>query len=204
MFSHPLILEGDAVRLEPLETRHIALLMKVAKATPEIFKYTSTPVTDEQAEAYFGRAFKEREQGRAYPFVLLKPNGEVVGTSRFADILWQHRNAELGYTWLTPQVQGSSINTESKYLMLQHAFETLDFVRIQIITDTRNVRSQGAIRSLGATYEGTLRAHHIAKGDYIRDSLVFSIIRSEWPRVKAHLEGKLGAKRAQTKQIKAD
>ena len=200
MFSHPLILEGDTVRLEPLETRHIAPLMKVAKATPEVFQYTSTPVTDEQAEAYFERAFKEREQGRAYPFVLLKPKGEVVGTSRFADILWQHRNAELGYTWLTPQVQGSSINLESKYLMLQHAFETLDFVRIQIITDTRNVRSQQAIRSLGATYEGTLRAHHIAKGDYIRDSLVFSIIHSEWPRVKAHLEKKLGAKRERTQK----
>ena len=197
MFSHPLILEGDTVRLEPLEERHIAPLMKIAKATPDLFQYTSTPVTDAQADAYFERAFKEREQGRAYPFVMVhKPSGEVVGTSRFADIVWQHRNAELGYTWLTPKVQGSSVNVESKYLMLEHAFETLDFLRVHIITDTRNARSQRAIRTLGATYEGTLRSHHLAKGDYIRDTMVFSIIYREWPKVKAHLEERMRSKRA--------
>ena len=195
MISHPLVLEGQVVKLEPLEETHIASLMEIARATPELFRYTSTPVTDEQAEAYFERAFREREQGRAYPFVLVhKPNGDVVGTSRFADILWHHRNAELGYTWLTPQVQGSSVNVESKYLMLKHAFEALDFLRVHIITDTRNTHSQRAIRALGATYEGTLRAHHIAKGDYIRDTMVFSIIYSEWPKVKERLEERIEAK----------
>ncbi len=179
----------------PLEETHTAPLMEIARATPELFRYTSTPVTDEQAEAYFERAFREREQGRAYPFVLVhKPSGDIVGTSRFADILWHHRNAELGYTWLTPQVQGTSVNVESKYLMLKHAFEALDFLRVHIITDTRNTHSQRAIRALGATYEGTLRAHHIAKGNYIRDTMVFSIIYSEWPEVKERLEKRTEAK----------
>ena len=195
MISHPLVLEGQVVKLEPLEETHIAPLMKIARATPELFRYTSTPVTDEQAEAYFERAFREREQGRAYPFVFVhKPSGDVVGTSRFADILWHHRNAELGYTWLTPEMQGSSVNVESKYLMLKHAFEALDFLRVHIITDTRNTHSQRAIRALGATYEGTLRAHHIAKGEYIRDTMVFSIIYSEWPKVKERLEERIEAK----------
>ena len=198
MISHPLTLEGDVVRLEPLEERHIPPLMAIAKATPELFKYTSTPVTDEQAEDYFGRAFEEREQGRAYPFTLVyKTSGAVVGTSRFADIVWRHRNAELGFTWLTPRVQGSSVNVESKFLMLRHAFEALDFLRVHIITDTRNSQSQRAIRALGATYEGTMRAHHVAKGDYVRDTMVFSVIRSEWPKVRAHLQRRMDAKREQ-------
>ena len=196
MISHPLILEGKVVRLEPLEDHHIGPLMDIAKATPDLFHYTSTPVTDAQADAYFARAFREREQSRAYPFTLVhKLSGKVVGTSRFADISWPHRNAELGYTWLTPDVQGSSVNVESKYLMLRHAFEALDFLRVHVITDTRNAQSQRAIRALGATYEGTMRAHHVAKGDYVRDTMVFSIIYREWPEVKAHLEGRMAAKR---------
>lgn len=198
MISHPLVLEGGVVRLEPLAEQHIPALMDIAKATPELFQYTSTPVTDEQADDYFARAFKEREQGRAYPFTLIhKPNGNIVGTSRFADITQRHRNAELGFTWLTPDVQGTSVNVESKYLMLKHAFEVLELLRVHIITDTRNARSQRAIRALGARYEGTLRAHHVAKGDYIRDTMVFSIIYSDWAEVKAHLEGRIEAKRAQ-------
>lgn len=197
MISHPLVLEGDSVRLEPLAEAHITPLMDIAKATPDLFRYTSTPVTDEQAESYFERAFEEREQGRAYPFTLIhKPSDKVVGTSRFADIVWRHRNAELGFTWLTPDVQGTSVNVESKYLMLEHAFEALDFLRVHIITDTRNAHSQRAIRALGATYEGTLRAHHVAKGDYIRDTMVFSIIYRDWTHVKARLERRIAAKRA--------
>ena len=197
MISHPLILEGRAVRLEPLTEAHIPALMDIAKATPDLFKYTSTPVTDEQAEDYFSRAFKERDEGRAYPFTLIhKPSGDIAGTSRFADIVWRHRNAELGFTWLTPDVQGTSVNVESKYLMLEHAFEALKLLRVHIITDTRNSRSQRAIRTLGAQYEGTLRAHHVAKGDYIRDTMVFSIIYSDWEEVKAHLERRIEAKRA--------
>ena len=197
MISHPLVLEGRVVRLEPLAEQHIGPLMDIAKATPDLFKYTSTPVTDEQAEDYFARAFKERDEGRAYLFTLVyKPEDKIVGTSRFADIVQRHRNAELGFTWLTPDVQGTSVNVESKYLMLQHAFEALELLRVHIITDTRNSRSQRAIRALGAQYEGTLRAHHVAKGGYIRDTMVFSIIRSDWAHVKAHLEGRIEAKRA--------
>ncbi len=201
MISHPLVLEGRVVRLEPLAEAHIPALMDIAKATPELFKYTSTPVTDEQAEDYFARAFEERGEGRAYPFTLFhklgdNSEGKIVGTSRFADIVPRHRNAELGFTWLTPKVQGTSVNVESKYLMLRHAFEVLDLLRVHIITDTRNARSQRAIRALGAQYEGTLRAHHVAKGDYVRDTMVFSIIYSDWPSVKAHLEARMEAKRA--------
>ena len=201
MFEHPLVLEGTSVRLEPLAPSHIPDLLAIAEATPEGFRYTSTPTTPAEAEAYFGRAFSERDRGVAYPFVLLgkgEDGGEteVVGTSRFADIRLAHRGCELGFTWLAPQVRGTAVNLESKYLMLRHAFEQLDFLRVYFYTDARNTRSQRAILKLGATYEGTLRAERVMQDGFVRDTLLYSVIHSEWADVKAGLEARLAAKRA--------
>jgi len=197
MFEHPLVLEGTSVRLEPLAPRHIPDLLAIAGATPELYTYTSTPTTPAEAEAYFERAFDERERGVAYPFVLLVEN-RVVGTSRFADIRSAHRGCELGFTWLAPQVQGTAVNPESKYLMLRHAFEVLDFLRVYFYTDARNVRSQRAILKLGAVYEGTLRAERVMQDGFVRDTVVYSVIHSDWAVVKAGLETRLAAKLAPT------
>jgi RimJ/RimL family protein N-acetyltransferase len=196
--AHPLYLSGAAVTLVPLEAQHIAPLMQIAQASPERFRYTSTPTTPAEADAYFGRAFREREQGRAYPFALLA-GGEVVGTSRYADISYANRNCELGFTWLAPPVQGGSVNVESKYLLLRHAFETLDFLRVYFYTDARNAQSRRAIEKLGAHYEGTLRAERVMKDGHIRDTLLFSVIHSEWPVVKKGLEARLAARLGSTK-----
>ena len=187
--------------LEPLGTQHIAPLLRIAQGSPEAFRYTSTPTTPEEAKAYFERAFGERERGVAYPFVLLgsdKDGGEVLGTSRFADIRPAHRGCELGFTWLAPQVRGTAVNLESKYLMLRHAFEVMDFLRVYFYTDARNTRSQRAILKLGAVYEGTLRAERVMKDGFIRDTLLYSVIHSDWPDVKAGLEAQLAAKLAPT------
>lgn len=164
--------------------------MAIAKATPEVFLYTSTPTTDAEAEVYFGRAFKERAAGSTYAFALLV-GGEVVGTSRFADIRWPHRNCELGFTWLSPQVQGTGVNTESKYLMLSYAFQTLEFLRVYFYTDARNGRSQRALERLGAVYEGTLRAERVMKDGFVRDTRVYSVVQREWPVLRAGLEARL-------------
>ena len=188
---HPLTLTGRLVTLEPLEAVHIAPLLAISKASPELYRYTSAPTTDAESETYFARAFDEREAGVAYPFAILV-GGEVAGTSRYADIRAAHRNCELGFTWLAPQFQGTGVNTESKYLMLRHAFETLDFLRVYLYTDARNTRSQRAIRKLGAVYEGTLRAERVMKDGFIRDSMLSSIIYSDWPEVKRNLEARLG------------
>jgi len=185
------------VRLEPLAPRHIPDLLAIAGATPELYTYTSTPTTPAEAEAYFERAFSERERGVAYPFVLLVEN-RVVGTSRFADIRVTHRNCELGFTWLEPRVQGTAVNPESKYLMLRHAFEVLDFLRVYFYTDARNARSQRAILKLGAVYEGTLRAERVMQDGFVRDTVVYSVIHSDWAVVKAGLEIRLAAKLAPT------
>lgn len=195
MIAHPLTLTGKVVRLEPLEREHIGALMAIATTSPEQFQYTSTPVNDEQREAYFTKAFRMREEGTAYAFVIRHlPSGRVVGSSRYSDILWHYRNCELGYTWIDPSLQGSAVNSESKLLMLGYAFETLDFVRVQIHTDVRNRQSQEAIRALGAVYEGVLRNHMINKQGYVRDTMVFSVIDRDWPRVKRQLEARVEAK----------
>lgn len=112
--------------------------------------------------------------------------------SRYADIRWSHRNCEIGFTWLAPKTQGTGVNTESKYLMLCYAFEVLDFLRVYLYTDARNKRSQQAIRKLGAVYEGTLRAERVMKDGFIRDTMLFSVIHTDWPEVKQNLEARLG------------
>lgn len=177
--------------LEPLTEAHLEPLLEIALAAPEHYRFTSTPTTPAEAEAYFSRAFRERDAGTAYPFAVLV-RGEVVGTSRYADIRAAHRNCELGFTWLAPRVQGTGVNAESKYLMLRHAFEELGFLRVYFYTDARNERSQRAIRKLGAVYEGTLRAERVMKDGFIRDTLLFSVIHTDWPEVKRNLEARLG------------
>lgn len=190
--QHPVTLEGDLLRLIPLEREHIGPLMQVSTASPHEYRFTSTPVTDEQAERYFDTAFEERAAGRAYPFVVLNlPSEEIIGSTRFADIRWQHRNAELGYTWFRSDMLRSGVNVESKLLMLTFAFESLQLVRVQIHTDKRNLRSQGAIEALGAVYEGTLRRHMISKDGFVRDTVVYSIVDEDWPGVRKLLRERL-------------
>ena len=194
--QHPLVLEGQEVTLEPLAEGHTEPLLKIAAASPEHYRYTSTPTTPGEAETYFSRAFRERDEGAAYPFTIIA-NGQVVGTSRYSSLDYGKRNCELGYTWLEPSVQGTGVNLESKYLMLRHAFETLDFLRVYFYTDARNARSERAIRKLGAVYEGTLRAERVMKDGHIRDTMLFSIVYSEWPEVKRGLEVRFSSAPAQ-------
>lgn len=196
MIREPIILIGETVELKPLMPEHVPALFDIARSYPEEFALTSTPVTEAQRDAYFARAFREREAGLAYPFVMLEPASQaVIGTTRYAEIRWQHRNCELGYTWFHPRYFGSAVNVESKFLLLQHAFETLQFLRVQLNTDVRNLRSQRAIEALGATYEGTLRRHQVTKDGYVRDTKVYAIVDCDWPAVKARLLARLAQKK---------
>lgn len=171
--------------------------MAIARAHPEEFRLTSTPITDEQRAAYFGKAFADQDRGDAFVFVLKHAEtGQLVGTSRLTEISRQHRNCELGYTWIDPRWHGTAMNVESKFLLLGFAFEDLELLRVQIRTDVRNVRSQAAIRSLGAIYEGVLRRHMITKDGFVRDSMVFSITDLDWPQVKGQLQERIRRKQA--------
>lgn len=124
--------------------------------------------------------------------IIDQATNQVVGSTRFLDISSQHRQLEIGSTWLTPSVWRTRMNTECKYLLLKHCFEVLETIRVQIKTDRRNVQSQRAIERLGAVKEGVLRRHRILPDGYVRDTVYYSVIDEEWPAVKARLEAFLG------------
>ena len=188
----PLILEGKHVRLEPLTRAHLGPLVAAAQAE-EISTYLpinlKAPGTmEERIELFLAR----QAQGIEYPFaVVTRDEGRVVGTTSYLDVSDENRSTEIGWTWYTPDVWGTAVNPEGKLLLLQHAFEDWNAIRIFFKTDARNLRSQAALRKLGAQYEGTLRSHRILADGFRRDSMYFSILDSEWPTVKARLEERL-------------
>ena len=131
-------------------------------------------------------------QKNQLPFVIVNRQSErVVGSTRFYEIFPHDRKAAIGYTWLAKCAQRTSINTEAKLLLLTHAFETWDCVRVELITDVRNEQSRAAILRLGAKQEGILRKHLILPSGRVRDSVFFSIIDDEWPEVKERLRRRL-------------
>lgn len=190
VFDSPLTLEGDLIRLEPLAPRHVPALMRVARASPAAFALTNTPLTDEEERRYFERAFRDRDAGTGYPFVvLLREHGTVVGTTRFNHLELAECRCDIGYTWIDPAYQRTGVNREAKRLMLGHAFEVLGVNRVQFQTDERNLRSCRALERLGAKREGVLRMHAIARDGFPRNSVIYSVIAPEWPAVKEALEG---------------
>ena len=189
-------LEGPLVRLRPLAREDVQPLTELALAHRHAFRLTSTPATAEQAERYFQRAFADMEAGSAWVVAVEDRARRLLGSSRLTDIDRHHRRCELGYTWYQPDVFGSGVNVDCKRLLLSVAFERLELVRVQIHTDTRNLRSQRAIRALGARYEGVLRRHMITKDGYVRDTMVFSVTDEDWPQVRRRLEERLARRLA--------
>jgi RimJ/RimL family protein N-acetyltransferase len=160
---------------------------------PELWElipyHVSTP--DDMA-AYIQTALDAQAAGTALPFATVhEPSGQVVGSTRYMNIDAANRRLEIGSTWIAAPWRRTAINTEAKYLMLRHAFETLGCIRVELKTDALNQRSRNAIRRIGATEEGTLRQHVITWSGRLRDTVYFSILDSEWPRVKRDLEQKL-------------
>ena len=192
MNIEPVTLEGTHVRLEPLSLAHHEALT-AAGLDESIWRWNPTPVrTGEEMRAYIELALEEQARGTALPFATIeRSSGEVVGSTRFANIDVAHRRLEIGWTWINPRWQRTFVNTEAKYLMLSHAFETLGCQRVELKTDSLNEQSRNAILRLGAKEEGTFRNHMITSTGRIRHSIYFSIIDSEWPATKARLEEKL-------------
>jgi N-acetyltransferase len=188
----PLTLEGPHVRLEPLSTSHEESLLSAA-ADGELWNSTVTIVPSrETIAAYIATALRSQIEGNTLPFVVIrKASGRAVGSTRFFHIDRDHRRVEIGYTWLAASAQRSEVNTESKLLMLTHAFEHWNCIRVEFVTDILNIQSRTAILRLGATQEGVLRNHMIMPGGRYRDSVCFSIIEAEWPDIKARLEARL-------------
>lgn len=190
MKLEPAVLEGVRVRLVPLAREHAAGIYEAAQAE-EIWAYMPYAIDSlEMAEHFVEETLKRVEQGLDLAFVVIdKETEQIIGSTRYLDISLPNKGLEIGWTWYHPSVWRSRVNTECKYLLLRHAFETLNFLRVQIKTDNRNVRSQNAIARLGAVREGVLRNHMVLGSGYVRDTVFFSVIDREWPEVKAKLEG---------------
>ncbi len=185
-------LEGGRIRLEPLGEQHHAALCAVG-LDDELWRWTPKPVrTAEDMAAYVAVALGERAAGRALPFAIIdKATGQAIGSTRYGAIEPAHRRVEIGWTWLGRPWQRTAANTEAKYLLLRHAFETLGCIRVELKTDALNERSRAAIRRIGAREEGTLRSHMITASGRVRDTVYYSILEREWPEVRRVLESRL-------------
>ncbi|WNR45732.1 GNAT family N-acetyltransferase [Paenibacillus roseipurpureus] len=187
------LLDGVRVTLLPLQESHIPGLTDAAN-DPAIWAYMTPLRNQDDVERFVHQALQEQQAGKGIPFsVYDKQQDKIVGSTRLFDIFAEHRNLEIGHTWYNPGVWRTRVNTECKYLLLTHCFETLDQLRVQIKTDLRNERSQTAIARLGAQREGILRQHRVMHDGYIRDTVMFSILDKEWPQVKERLQGFLNA-----------
>jgi len=188
----PVTLEGQYVRLEPLSLAHHDELCEVG-LDEELWRWTPEVArTPEDMRAYIEAALTAQAAGTALPFATVeKSTGRAIGSTRFGNIDRANRRVEIGWTWLGLRWQRTAANTEAKYLMLRHAFETLGCLRVEFKTDSRNAPSRKALLRIGAKEEGILRNHMITYTGRIRHTVYYSIITSEWPEVKAHLEAKL-------------
>lgn len=193
----PVTLEGRHVRLVPMTREHVPALWR-AGSDPELWRLTMAQVASEDdMRRYVEAALAAQAKGTALPFVTTDATtGQVVGSTRFGSIEAVHRRVEIGWTWIARPWQRTVVNTEAKYLMLRHAFESLGCVRVELKTDVLNARSRAAILRIGAREEGVLRKHQITEGGRVRDTVFFSVIDDEWPAVRARLEQMLAAPRA--------
>lgn len=193
MHVEPVTLEGRTVRLEPLTLDHALGLWRVAQPDPDMFDYTWVWVAHSDYDAFRENVRSMISRANRVTFaIVLAETDEPIGSTSYLDIRPEHRGLEIGATWIGRAYQGTQVNPENKYLLLRHAFEQLGAVRVQLKTDGRNLHSQRAIARLGAKLEGVLRKHLIVTDDYVRDTVMFSIIDDEWPAVKAALEERLG------------
>jgi RimJ/RimL family protein N-acetyltransferase len=188
----PLTLEGHGVRLEPLTPAHEAgLAAAVADGKLWELWYTAVPQPDGVAR-YIADALSGQAAGHMLPWAVRElATGDVIGSTRYHDIVAPIDRVEIGYTWYAARAQRSHVNTASKLLLLTHAFETIGCRVVGLRTDNFNFRSQRAIEALGAKRDGVLRHHHARRDGTVRDSVMYSILSAEWPDVKRHLTTRL-------------
>ena len=196
MVVSPAILEGVHARLELFRKAHLAELAQVG-LDEELWRWIPTPVrTREEMAAYIEAALNEEERGISLPFAIVdKAAGRAIGSTRYGNIDRTNHRVEIGWTWIAREWQRTAVNTEAKYLLLRHAFESLGCMRVELKTDSLNERSRAAILRIGAREEGVFRNHMVTASGRIRHTVYFSIIDSEWPAVKARLEAKLNTHR---------
>ena len=184
-------LKGQWVTLEPLAENHRAPLREAA-SDERIWTSTIVRGDGNAFDGWFADALAEQKSGRRLPFAVRRlEDSRYVGSTSYLDITPKHRRLEIGATWYNPHAWGTLVNPECKLLLLAHAFEVLGTERVAFVTDVLNAHSQAAIAKLGASREGVLRSHMVSQGGRMRDSVVFSIVASEWPRIRRALQARI-------------
>jgi RimJ/RimL family protein N-acetyltransferase len=186
-------LTGKCARLEPLTLDHAAALLAIGREEAIWTWMTRPPLADvADARDWIEQALAAQTAGTQLPFAIVDPRtGSVAGSTRYMNISVSDAGLEIGWTWLGSAYRRTAINTECKYLLLRHAFETLGCARVQLKTDARNDVSRRAIERIGAKFEGILRKFQATRGGLIRDTAMYSMLDREWPSVKPVLESKL-------------
>lgn len=185
--SIDLILEDERLLLRPLVQADVANLASFVKDEPTLWKYALTPIkTEQEFEQYIATAVEARQLKSAYPFIVFdKLQNKYVGSTRFYDIQLNNSSTQFGYTWYSESTWGTGLNEHCKLLLLEFAFETIGFERVEFRADNRNKRSIAAMQKIGCTVEGILRNHLPTSDGTRRDSIVLSMLKEEWPRIKA-------------------
>jgi len=185
--SIDVILEDERVLLRPLVQADVANLSSYVKDESTLWKYALTPITtDQEFEQYIATAVETRHLKSAYPFIVFdKLQNKYVGSTRFYDIQLNNSSTQFGYTWYSESTWGTGLNEHCKLLLLSFAFETIGFERVEFRADNRNKRSIAAMQKIGCTVEGILRNHLPTSDGTRRDSIVLSMLKEEWPRIKA-------------------
>jgi RimJ/RimL family protein N-acetyltransferase len=188
---NPVTLTGRWVQLEPLGESHREAL-RAAADDERIWVHTLMVARGPEFDRWFEYVLESRSSGRQFPFAVRRlADQSVVGSTSYLDVEPRHRRVEIGSTWYSPDVWGTQVNPECKFLLLAHAFEVQKMNRVSLCTDARNLHSQAAIEKLGAVKEGILRAHMITQGERVRDTVLYSIVIDDWPQVKARLTARL-------------
>jgi len=185
-------LAGRHVRLRPLDPADVDALVEVARAGDLWDLFYANVSMLKTPERWLAAVVRERDYGRALPFTVETPDGQVVGATRLMRLAPAHRRLEIGGTFYAKAVQRTGVNTEAKRMLLAHAFEVMDCQCVQIRTDLLNLRSQHAIERLGARRDGVLRGHQVMADGRLRDTVVYSILDREWPGVRQNLDYLLG------------
>ncbi len=180
-------LTGRHVTLRPLTRADGPALVEVGRTDGLWDLFYANVARLKDVDAFMNETFAEQDHGRALPFAVLDADGDVVGTTRYLRMAEKHRRLEIGGTFYATAVQRTGVNTETKLLLLGHAFDVLGCQCVQIRTDALNKRSQAAIERLGATRDGVLRGHQVMAGGRLRDTVVYSILDREWPGVRQNL-----------------
>lgn len=187
LLTEPLVLENHHVRLEPLAADHADDLAEAATGLEDAW-YTSVPAAPTEEIAF---RLAERDAGRMNPWAVIH-DGRAVGMTTFCNVDQPNRHVEIGYTWLSPRVQRTAVNTAAKLLLLGHAFEACDVIAVEFRTHWHNRQSRAAIERLGAKQDGVLRNARLGPDGTLRDTVVYSILPHEWPAVRLGLQTRLG------------